>query len=67
MVLEPMPSPFREIAKLAAQLGGWKTEKMMRRYAPVTDQTLRRAAEALSCGHSTAPTLQERGTGKACS
>ena len=24
------------------QLGGWKTEKMMRRYAAVTDTTLRR-------------------------
>jgi hypothetical protein len=30
------------------QLGGWKTEKMMRRYAAVTDQTLRAAAEAVS-------------------
>jgi len=28
-------------------LGGWKTERMMRRYAAVTDQTLR-AAEAVS-------------------
>jgi hypothetical protein len=29
-------------------LGGWKTEGMMRRYAAVTDQTLRAAAEAVS-------------------
>ena len=28
--------------------GGWKTERMMRRYAAVTDQTLRAAAEAVS-------------------
>ncbi len=35
-------------------LGGWKTEKMMRRYAAVTAQTLQAAAEAVS-GHSAAP------------
>jgi hypothetical protein len=29
-------------------LGGWKTERMMRRYAAVTDRTLRLAAEAVS-------------------
>jgi hypothetical protein len=29
-------------------LGGWKTERMMRRYAAVTDATLRAAAEAAS-------------------
>jgi hypothetical protein len=29
-------------------LGGWKTERMMRRYAAVTDETLRAAAEAVS-------------------
>jgi hypothetical protein len=28
--------------------GGWKTERIMRRYAAVTDQTLRAAAEAVS-------------------
>jgi hypothetical protein len=28
--------------------GRWKTERMMRRYAAVTDQTLRAAAEAIS-------------------
>jgi integrase len=33
-------------------LGGWKTERMMRRYAPVTDQTLRAAAEAVSGSES---------------
>jgi integrase len=36
------------------KLGGWRTEKMMRRYAAVTDPTLRRAAEAIS-GNSGAP------------
>lgn len=30
------------------QLGGWKTEKMMRRYAAVTDASLRRAAEVVA-------------------
>jgi integrase len=35
-------------APIVMQLGGWKTEKMMRRYAAVTDQTLRAAAEAVS-------------------
>ena len=29
------------------QLGGCKTERMMRRYAAVTDTTLRAAAEAV--------------------
>ncbi len=29
-------------------LGGWKTERMIRRYGAVTHQTLRRAAEAVS-------------------
>lgn len=35
-------------APIVMQLGEWKTEKMMRRYAAVTDQTLRAAAEAVS-------------------
>jgi integrase len=35
-------------APIVMQLGGWKTEKMMRRYAAVTDQTLRAAAEAVA-------------------
>ena len=35
-------------APIVMALGGWKTEKMMRRYAAVTDQTLRAAAEAVS-------------------
>jgi site-specific recombinase XerD len=29
-------------------LGGWKTAKMMQRYAAVTDATLRAAAEAVA-------------------
>ena len=35
-------------APIVQQLGGWKTERMMRRYAAVTDKTLRAAAEAVS-------------------
>jgi integrase len=35
-------------APIVMALGGWKTERMMRRYAAVTDQTPRAAAEAVS-------------------
>ena len=35
-------------APIVQALGGWKSESMMRRYAAVTDQTLRAAAEAVS-------------------
>src|SRR5262249_42633203 len=35
-------------APIVQALGGWKTERMMRRYAAVTDRTLRAAAEAVS-------------------
>jgi integrase len=35
-------------APIVQALGGWKTERMMRRYAAVTDQTLRAAAEAVA-------------------
>ena len=35
-------------APILMQLGGWKTERMMRRYAAVTDKTLRAAAEAVA-------------------
>jgi integrase len=35
-------------APIVMALGGWKTERMMRRYAAVTDFTLRAAAEAVS-------------------
>jgi integrase len=35
-------------APIVMALGGWKTERMMRRYAAVTDSTLRAAAEAVS-------------------
>jgi integrase len=49
-------------APIVMQLGGWKTEKMMRRYAAVTDQTLRAAAEAVSGnGQSRQLSLQARG------
>jgi len=39
-------------APIVMALGGWKTERMMRRYAAVTDATLRAAAEAVSGGAS---------------
>jgi integrase len=35
-------------APIVIALSGWKTERMMRRYAAVTDATLRAAAEAVS-------------------
>lgn len=35
-------------APIVMALGGWKSERMMRRYAAVTDATLRAAAEAVS-------------------
>lgn len=38
-------------APIVMALGGWKTERMMRRYAAVTDKTLRAAAEAISGGN----------------
>jgi hypothetical protein len=39
-------------APIVMALGGWKTERMMRRYAAVTDGTLRRAAEAIGGSES---------------
>jgi integrase len=41
-------------APIVMALGGWKTEAMMRRYAAVTDQTLRAAAEAVSGSETSA-------------
>jgi integrase len=35
-------------SSIVMALGGWKSERMMRRYAAVTDETLRAAAEAVS-------------------
>jgi len=35
-------------AQIVMALGGWKTERMMRRYAAVTNQTLQAATEAVS-------------------
>ena len=35
-------------APIVMALGGWKTERMMRWYAAVTDATLRATAEAVS-------------------
>jgi len=40
-------------------LGGWKTERMMRRYAAVTDQTLRAAAEAVSEAEAPLSSMQK--------
>jgi integrase len=39
-------------APIVQALGGWKTERMMRRYAAVTDPTLRAAAEAVAGSES---------------
>jgi integrase len=47
-------------APIVMALGGWKTERMMRRYAAVTDQTLRAAAEAVS-GNEAASHLRRVG------
>jgi hypothetical protein len=41
-------------APIVMALGGWKTERMMGRYAAVTDATLRAAAEAVSGAEPTA-------------
>lgn len=38
--------------EVVMELGGWKTHRMMRRYAAVTDSTLRAAAEAVSGAES---------------
>jgi integrase len=46
-------------APIVQALGGWKTERMMKRYAAVTDTTLRAAAEAISGNSSW---QQKRGT-----
>jgi integrase len=45
-------------APIVMALGGWKTERMMRRYAAVTDRTLRAAAEAGSGSEITATTCR---------
>ncbi len=47
-------------APIVMALGGWKTERMMRRYAAVTDQTLRLAAEAVSGGGHSPTTVPGR-------
>lgn len=39
-------------APIVMALGGWKSDAMMRRYAAVTNQTLRAAAEAVSGGET---------------
>src|SRR5262249_42971633 len=45
-------------ASVVMTLGGWKSERRMRRYAAVTDPTLRAAAEAIS-GAKSAPRWQQ--------
>jgi integrase len=44
-------------APIVMALGGWKTERMMRRYAAVTDQTLRAAAEAVAGNEGVRPII----------
>ena len=46
--------------EIVIALGGWKSGRLMRRYAAVTDQTLRAATEAVS-GHEPVPTRKTRG------
>ena len=46
--------------EIVMALGGWKSGRMMRRYAAVTDQTLRAAAEAVA-GHESLPTRKRGG------
>ena len=46
-------------APIVMALGGWKTERMMRRYAAVTDKTLRAAAEAVAGNISAAKQLSQ--------
>jgi hypothetical protein len=46
--------------EIVMALGGWKSGQMMRRYAAVTDQTLRAAAEAQS-GHESIPNRKRSG------
>jgi len=45
-------------APIVMALGGWKTERMMLRYAAVTDKTLRAAAEAVSGNIGWQPTAK---------
>jgi integrase len=47
-------------APIVMALGGWKTEKMMRRYAAVTDATLRAAAEAVAGSESRDVSVRRR-------
>jgi hypothetical protein len=54
-------------APIVIALGGWKTERMMRRYAAVTDQTLRAAAEAVSGTESHISVMRGYGSGDSCS
>jgi hypothetical protein len=46
--------------EIVMALGGWKSDRMMRRFAAVTDQTLRAAAEAVS-GHESVPNRKHAG------
>jgi len=51
------PTSRQDDRPIVMALGGWKTERMMRRYAAVTDSTLRAAAEAVSGAESAAKSL----------
>lgn len=47
--------------EIVMQLRGWKTEKMMRRYAAVTAVTLRAAAEEAVSGSEPIPAVRSLG------
>jgi integrase len=51
----PWPSTVASRHRSFKRLGGWKTERMMKRYAAVTDRTLRAAAEAVSGAEARPP------------
>ena len=53
-------------APIVMALGGWKTERMMRRYAAVTDQTLRKAAEAVAGNECSGPAAILAGQAGGC-
>lgn len=45
---------------IVMQLPGWKTERMMRRYAAMTDETLRAAADAVAGGEPWQPVARRQ-------
>src|SRR5882762_2852609 len=61
-----MALPRGFTAPIVMALGRWKTERMTRRYAAVTDETLRRAAEAVARDTKPATMARERSRGARC-